>query len=84
MKELDSLRRRILSCRAILVLQAAIEGAFSVVVWNPPPAHRHLVDALWYASLFAQAVLALILARRISKAKEELHRLRQTDHMQFP
>lgn len=72
MNERDILKRRIRICRTILVLQTAAELAFAVVVWNPPDVHRHLINVLWYASLFIQAGFALILGRRISEAKREL------------
>jgi len=72
MNEIDILKRRIRICRTILVLQTAAELAFAVAVWNPPDAHRHLFNVLWYASLFIQAGFALILGRRISEASELL------------
>lgn len=75
MNERDRLKRRIRICRTILVLQAAVELAFGVAVWNPPNVHRHLFNVLWYASLFIQAGFALILGRRISEAKSELDTL---------
>jgi hypothetical protein len=75
MNERDILKRRIRICRTILVLQTAAELAFAVAVWNPPDVHRHLFNVLWYASLFIQAGLALILGKRISEAKGELDAL---------
>jgi hypothetical protein len=68
----DILRRRIRICRTIIVLQVAVQAAFGVAVWNPPAAHRHLFHVLWYASLFVQAGLALVMGKGISGAKEEL------------
>ncbi len=75
MKERDIVKRRIRICRTILVLQTAVQLAFSVAVWNPPDVHRHLFIVLWCASLFIQAGVMLILGKRISEAKEELDTL---------
>jgi hypothetical protein len=72
MEERAVLQRRIRVCRTVLVLQIAVQLAFSVVVWNSPDVHRHLFNILGYASLFIQAGLALILGRHISEAKQEL------------
>jgi hypothetical protein len=75
MKRRDILRRRIRICRTIIVLLIAVELAFGVVVWNSPEVHQHLLNALWYASLFIWAGSGLILGKRISGAKEELDTL---------
>jgi hypothetical protein len=56
-----------------MFFQVLVVIASMVAVWNPPEMYRHLINVLWYGSLFIHAGLALFLGRRISHAKEELY-----------
>lgn len=78
MKKRDILKRRIRVCKTIGVVQIAVQLAFFVAVWNAHDMHRHLFNVLWYAFLFIQGGVLLILVKRISEAKDELDALNHT------